>query len=341
MIKIKILNPYEDRNEPTFRPLFFVEDMLKDYSIDITESDDYDFLFVGMHDFLNKKIPLNESIEYGLENLSKISGDYFLFDGSDSTSLMGAYEVFEQSEAIYLMKNQKFNTREEYKTPYAFNKYFWGDSSDLDLSYDISKEMWDKIKFSGINLGYWVPNYHNIQSMCDDKNIDVCAIFQAEHNYSEDHGVRNDTFYTEHRKGLWDRLEPLESKYNMLTERMPYQEYVQNLWRSKITLSPFGMGELCFRDFEAMQFGTIILKPDQSKVDSFPNMMIENETYIPCKYDWSDLEEKIDYILSNFNELNEKINNNIRKLFKEQYAYENLCMHWYNIFKNLNNITKE
>ena len=341
MIKVKILNPREDRNEPTFRPLFFVEDMLKDYSIDITESDDYDFLFVGMHDFLNKKIPLNESIEYGLENLSKISGDYFLFDGSDSTSLMGAYEVFEQSDAIYLMKNQKFNTREEYKTPYAFNKYFWGDGSDLDLSYDISKENWDKIKFSGINLGYWVPNYHNIQPMCNNKNIDMCAIFQAKHDYSEDHKVRNDIFYTEHRNGLWDRLEPLKVKYNMLTERMPYQEYVQNLWRSKITLSPFGMGELCFRDFEAMQFGTIILKPDQFKVDSFPNMMIENETYIPCKYDWSDLEEKIDYILGNFDELNEKINNNIRKLFKEQYTYENLCMHWYNIFKNLNNISKE
>lgn len=341
MIKVKIQNPVTDRNEPTFRPLFFVKDMLRDYSIDITDSDDYDFLFVGMHDFLNKKIPLKESIEYGLENLSKISGDYFLFDGSDSTSLMGAYEVFEQSNAIYLMKNQKFNTREEYKTPYAFNKYFWGDGSDLDLSYDISKENWDRIKFSGINLGYWVPNYHNIQPICNDKNIDMCAIFQAKHDYSEDHKVRNDTFYTEHRNGLWDRLEPLKSKYNMLTERMPYQEYVQNLWRSKITLSPFGMGELCFRDFEAMQFGTIILKPDQSKVDSFPNMMIEDETYIPCKYDWSDLEEKIDYILSNFDELNEKINFNIRKLFKDQYTYENLCTHWYNIFKNLNNVIKE
>ena len=335
MIKVKIQNPVTDRNEPTFRPLFFVKDMLRDYSIDITDSDDYDFLFVGMHDFLNKKIPLKESIEYGLENLSKISGDYFLFDGSDSTSLMGAYEVFEQSNAIYLMKNQKFNTREEYKTPYAFNKYFWGDGSDLDLSYDISKENWDRIKFSGINLGYWVPNYHNIQPMCNDKNIDMCAIFQAKHDYSEDHKVRNDTFYTEHRNGLWDRLEPLKSKYNMLTERMPYQEYVQNLWRSKITLSPFGMGELCFRDFEAMQFGTIILKPDQSRVDSFPNMMVEDETYIPCKYDWSDLEEKIDYVLSNYDEVSDQLLNNMRNKYTEEYNVDRLCKHWYDMFSDI------
>ena len=29
--------------------------------------------------------------------------------------------------------------------------------------------------------------------------------------------------------------------------------------------------------------------------------------YIGCKYDWSDLEEKVDYIMSNFKELNENI----------------------------------
>ena len=50
MIKVKILNPVEDRNEPTFRPLFFIKDMLRDYSIDITESDDFDFMFIGMNE---------------------------------------------------------------------------------------------------------------------------------------------------------------------------------------------------------------------------------------------------------------------------------------------------
>ena len=43
MIKVKILNPIKSWNEPTFRPLLFIKDMLRDYSIDITESDDFDF----------------------------------------------------------------------------------------------------------------------------------------------------------------------------------------------------------------------------------------------------------------------------------------------------------
>tara|TARA_Y100001973_G_C5180080_1_gene324302 strand:+ start:573 stop:1598 length:1026 start_codon:yes stop_codon:yes gene_type:complete len=341
MIKVKILNATKGRNEPTFRPFFVVRDMIKDYSIEFTyDSDDYDFLFVGMDDFLDKSKPLEESIEWGLENLSKITGDYFLFDGSDSTSLMGAYEVFENSNAIYLLKNQKFYNKEDYKTPYAFNKYFFGSGSDLDLSYDIPEDMWNRIKFTHINLGYW-NDYRNLQPINPNKNIDMCAIFQAEHRYSEDHGVRNDLHYTNHRKGLWDKLEPLKSKYSMLTERMPFQEYMKNLWNSKISLSPFGMGEFCFRDLESMMVGTIVLKPSHEKVDTLPNMMIDNETFIPCKYDWSDLEEKIDYILSNFDELNERINHNIRSMFLDKFTNENLCLYYYNLFSKLNNIGEE
>ena len=46
-------------------------------------------------------------------------------------------------------------------------------------------------------------------------------------------------------------------------------------------------------------------------------------------------------MLSNFNELNEKINLEIRKQFSKKYNYDDLCMHWYNIFKNLNGIESE
>ena len=63
MIKVKRLNPVEDRNEPTFRPLFFKKDKLRDYSIDITESDDFDFMFIGMNEFIDKDVSLDESVD--------------------------------------------------------------------------------------------------------------------------------------------------------------------------------------------------------------------------------------------------------------------------------------
>ena len=123
MIKIKLLELENHRNETTFRPLFFIKDMLRDYSIDITESNDYDFLFVGMDDFIDKKKTLQGSIDWGLENINKVTenGEYFLFDGSDSHSLMGSYEVFKQSNAIYLFKQQLHYDKDRYKIPRAFN----------------------------------------------------------------------------------------------------------------------------------------------------------------------------------------------------------------------------
>ena len=291
-----------------------------------------------MHDFIDKKRSLQESIDYGLENLSKITGDYFLFEGSDSTSLMGGYEVFEQSDAIYLFKNQILRTREDYKVSYAHNKWFWGNGSDLDLSYDISESNWEKIKLTGWNVGQLVPNYRNFQDINPNKSVDICAIFQGKHNYNEDHKSRNDLFYTEHRNGLWDKLEPLKSKYNMIYDRLPFEEYIRNLWDSKISFSPFGMGEICFRDFECMQYGTIFLKPNQDIVKTIPNIYIAGETYIDIEYDWSNLEERIDYVLSDFNNINEMINTNVREKFMEGYDYHKLCLHWYNIFKDLSGV---
>ena len=83
MIKVKILNPTKCRNEPTFRPLLFVKDMLRDCSIDITDSNDYDFLFVGMKDFydrtqdiINSKVPkIATTIDYRIRNAFSINKD--------------------------------------------------------------------------------------------------------------------------------------------------------------------------------------------------------------------------------------------------------------------------
>ena len=68
MIKVKILNPTEDRNEPTFRVMTACKEALKTYSIEITESDDFDYLFVGMNDFMNKNLSL--AIEKAVEKIS-------------------------------------------------------------------------------------------------------------------------------------------------------------------------------------------------------------------------------------------------------------------------------
>ena len=48
---------------------------------------------------------LKESIDKGLEFLSKLGGDYMIVDGQDATSLVGTIDVFRESNALLFLKN--------------------------------------------------------------------------------------------------------------------------------------------------------------------------------------------------------------------------------------------
>ncbi len=346
MIKIKIKNPMIGKNSRSFLGFVLLKDMLRDYSIEITDSDDYDYMFLGAHDILNKGISLQDSIEYGLENCNKITGDYFIFDGSDSTSLMASYEILDQSDAMFLFKNQLLKNREDYKIPTSFNKWFFKDGSDLDLGYDISDENWKKIKLSGWNLGYtevmnklFRPTTQKWHPICTDKTIDLCAIFKAEHPPSEDHFAENGSYYTNHRKGAWGVIGN-DPGYSFVKDELPFIEYINTLYRCKMSLSPFGMGEIRNGDFEAFEFGVVMIKPTMNIVNTNPNPYISNETYIPVDLDWKNLNEIVNKMLDNPNKLSYIIDNS-RKVYDELYSAHNFCMYWYDFFTNLSGVENE
>jgi len=344
MIKIKILNPLVGKNRISFAGFLMLRDMLRDYSIDITDSDDYDYAFFGADDILDKSISLEDSIEYGLENCSKITGDYFIFDGSDSTSLMGAYEVLEQSDAKFLFKNQLLKNREDYKKPTSFNKWFFKDGSDLDLGYDISEENWKKIKLSGWNLGYFIgdrfrPITQKWHPSSPNKTIDLCAIFNADHPPSSDHFAENASYYTNHRRGAWDVI-GTNPGYSFVKDRLPFQEYINTLYQSKMSLSPFGQGEVCYRDFEIFEFGVVMIKPTMDIVNTTPNPYISDETYISVDLDWKELNDTVLKMLDNSDKL-EYIVNNSRQIYDKLYSADNFCMYWYEFFNNLNGVEHE
>lgn len=78
--------------------------------------------------------------------------------------------------------------------------------------------------------------------------------------------------------------------------------YLKELRNSLVSISPFGFGEICYRDFETFISGSLLIKPAMEHVDTYPNLFIPNETYIPVAWDVSDLGETLDRTLSNFAE---------------------------------------
>ena len=56
MIKIKLTNWNKGRNNHTFRPFLLYGQFFNQIGIEFVEGGDYDFEFIGMADFLDKKI---------------------------------------------------------------------------------------------------------------------------------------------------------------------------------------------------------------------------------------------------------------------------------------------
>lgn len=74
-------------------------------------------------------------------------------------------------------------------------------------------------------------------------------------------------------------------------------QYLHELQNSKICFSPFGYGEVCWRDFEAVAHGAVLLKPDMSHIRTDPDIFIAGETYMPVAWNLSDFEDKVHELL--------------------------------------------
>ena len=74
--------------------------------------------------------------------------------------------------------------------------------------------------------------------------------------------------------------------------------YLRELAASKLCFSPFGYGEVCWRDYEAVMCGSLLLKPDMSHVETEPDIFRAAETYVPLRWDFSDLEQQVRYYLA-------------------------------------------
>jgi hypothetical protein len=105
-------------------------------------------------------------------------------------------------------------------------------------------------------------------------------------------------WYQEYRTLARDAVEPLERRYRLSEQRQVRRfRYFLELAHSKLVFSPFGWGEVCIRDFEAVAAGALLVKPSMEHLATSPDIYRPFETYVPVAWDLSDLEEKCTYYL--------------------------------------------
>ena len=87
------------------------------------------------------------------------------------------------------------------------------------------------------------------------------------------------------------------------TERVSQERYYEEMLTSRICVSPFGFGEICWRDFEAIACGCLLVKPDMSHIRTAPDIFVPGETYVPVRWDFADLAETCESYLARPEEL--------------------------------------
>jgi hypothetical protein len=117
-------------------------------------------------------------------------------------------------------------------------------------------------------------------------------------------------WYSAMRTHANEQVSKLDGKLNIVSSgRISHRKYMQELRSSKICFSPFGYGEICWRDFEAAATGAVLLKPDMAHLVVDPDIYRPYETYLPVRWDLSDFREKVALLMQD-KQLRERLANN-------------------------------
>jgi len=126
-------------------------------------------------------------------------------------------------------------------------------------------------------------------------------------------GVKAQGWYGEMRRLASQSVYELSNQYTVSQHgTLNYSQYYNELKNSKFTFSPFGYGEVCWRDYEAIMTGSVLIKPHMNHMKVEPNIFIANETYLPVEWDFSNLEEVF----------NEHINDNKKQTYLRKNAID-------------------
>lgn len=110
-------------------------------------------------------------------------------------------------------------------------------------------------------------------------------------------GTHGHGWYAEMRRHAARAVESLKGVNVVSGTGIEHDLFMQELRSAKICFSPFGFGEVCWRDIEAIAAGAVLLKPGMDHLRTEPDLYRDDETYVACRWDFADVEEKVTALL--------------------------------------------
>lgn len=312
-----------------FYPLVFARKELRDLGIEVCFFDDVsdaffdcDSVFIASHQVAhNERLPWANGAAFGVyaEKLrSRMAGRLVWFDLRDSAGTpqfdvlpfvdLYCKQSLYRDRSLYrrrLYGNRLFTDYfyreqgicDEYDEAYAFldesqerkvcvswdigARYNRLESGSIDRYFGLIREVGPVFLGGEVNVNITPPDAPH--------HIDLAALMSTE-RYSR-------RTIAHQRRLAIQKLSSYASD-KVVVGKVARSAYANALRHSKIVLSCFGAGEICYREHEAWEAGACVMMPDMSALEVWPNKYRPRETYWPLKWDLADLEESMALLLS-------------------------------------------
>jgi hypothetical protein len=234
-----------------------------------------------------------------------------LLDRSDSAALWWMFQpqgnvarrILKSARVLGLMKISRYTDQDAYNQPATdesvhSQRIRSAAGDDIELAEFPSRPMLGAREFKKLILGpgFWAFDACALQAedpvnFDDPRSLDVfCAI-------TVNYGCPAINW---HRRAALKQITSIRGRRAFITRGrvLPSQVYQYLLRQARICVSPWGWGETCHRDYEALAAGCVLIKPKTDFVDSM--LPLDERHYVPCMPDFCDLKERIADVLDNW-----------------------------------------
>ncbi|WP_316753565.1 glycosyltransferase family 1 protein [Pedobacter gandavensis] len=266
------------------------------------------YFSAGWQDIHQRNAENEQELLLFLSEVKRSTGKLIWFDAADSSGsfdflLMDFVDVFLKKQLLkdrsyYTTTSQQNNLRiwlndypENTKT-YAFEPCPKAHLSKLKLAWNIGLNDYRYFGFKTARLSNYLSYYLYPLPFSPVKKarpIDLSFRGKLPRHQSDQDPEGALSLQRQQVFRLLAEIDLMKSGVGKLTK----SRYWEEMRKSKISVSPYGWGEICYRDFETFIAGAILVKPAMEHLQTYPDLYLPGETYVPLRWDMADLEEQI------------------------------------------------
>jgi hypothetical protein len=157
--------------------------------------------------------------------------------------------------------------------------------SHVDL-FDKSVLAWEFLDYEKLSAFMELPD-----APWDERDLAVSFAGTVVYGSGENQSSR---LVMAHRQTCADLVEAWPGGASMCVRGrgLSHRDYMDVLMRTRVVVSPFGWGEPCYRDYEAILAGCVVVKPRCDWVRCSSGIYQSHMVHW-CRADWSDLQEAV------------------------------------------------